>query len=192
MFNTLVVIKQPAARMKFMFQNSYVTLEHLVWLLFPYYVFRCPCVLSVIEVILKLSTLFNRTNNIHIWQRLCHEDWCTWSSRLLLSDHYNNAASQLYVRVKILLACEKHVHDHIILQTGGILAYVTLIPPPCIEVPVPSQESKPVMYLCVGGIVLESVFAIFYYILELFLKCAFFVFHWITRTFTMYFSNIKK
>ena len=122
MFNTLVVIKQPAARMKFMFQNSYVTLEHLVWLLFPYYVFRCPCVLSVIEVILKLSTLFNRTNNIHIWQRLCHEDWCTWSSRLLLSDHYNNAASQLYVRVKILLACEKHVHDHIILQTGGILA----------------------------------------------------------------------
>lgn len=46
------------------------------WLLFPNYVFRCPCVLSVIEVILKLSTLFDRTNTIYIWQRLCHEDWC--------------------------------------------------------------------------------------------------------------------
>ena len=33
-----------------------------------------------------------------------------------VQDHYMNAASQLYIRVGILLAREKHVHDHIILQ----------------------------------------------------------------------------
>jgi hypothetical protein len=67
------------------------------------------------------------------------------------------------VGVSILLACEKHVHDHNhLISTEEMLGHLTtcsLTPPLFIEVPVSSHESLP-SYICVlGGI----DFASFYY-----------------------------
>ena len=51
--------------------------------------------------------------------------------------------TQIYVRVDIILTCEKHLLVCIISLRGKVLVHRTSLTPPLfIEVPVPSQESE--------------------------------------------------
>ena len=56
---------------------------------------------------------------------------------------YNNAIARLHVRVDILLACGKHLHDCTISIREKVCSHTrSLITPLFIEMPVPIQESE--------------------------------------------------
>jgi hypothetical protein len=92
----------------------------------------------------RSSTLFNIELTLYIWQLLCHED-----IKYIICIMFKNITFfiikllilLLYVRVDILLTRIKHFHDRITSLRGEVWALkISLIPPPFIEMHVPSTE----------------------------------------------------
>ena len=135
-----------------------MVLAIIFWFKVDYY--YCLVYYLICKYWFRSSAFFNRTNIMHMPTSV--SVFCIIFKILAL--FIITWFVQLYLRVGILLTYRKHLDGRIISLRGEVLAHqISLTPSPSIEVPVPSQDERSLIF------VLGYRFCLFFYwILEMF------------------------
>jgi hypothetical protein len=132
--------------------GNYIVVQS--WSLFHNFVLRWRCILSNIYKMVEPSTLFNRTNCIHMRTTVSRRLNILCIMFKIIAFFLIMLFALLYVRVGILLTCGKYLHVCIILLKREVWVLRTSLAPPFLLSQCQYQGGTlclEVKYLCVRG-----------------------------------------